>query len=67
MLCRFLEELCHGHLPLAGSLGLSMCSLLVLCVSCLAWCRSGLPLFGSGFARDLGLGTTVFGVLLGIV
>ena len=45
MLCRFLEEFCHGHLSLAGSLGLPECSLLALCVSCLAWCRGGLPLF----------------------
>ena len=56
MLCRFLEELCHGHLPQAGSLGISVCSLLALC---------GLPLFGSGFERGLGLGTSVFWVIPG--
>ena len=65
MLCRFLEELCHGLLPLAGSLSLSVRRLLGLCVSCLAWCRGGLPLFVSGFARGLGLGVSVFGVLPG--
>ena len=65
MLCRFLEELCHGHLPLAGKLGLSVCSLLALCVSCLAWCRGGLPLFGSGFEKGLDLGTSVFWIIPG--
>ena len=33
MLSWFLEEAGHGHLPLASSLGLPVCSLMGLCVS----------------------------------
>ena len=55
MLCGFLEEAGHGHLPLASSLGLSVCSLVGLCVSGLAWCRGCFPLPGGGFVRGLEL------------
>ena len=53
--------------PAAGRVSCPFCvrGLLILCVSCLAWSRGGLPLFGSGFERGLGLGTSVFWVIPG--
>ena len=65
VLCLFLEELCQSHLPLAESLGFPVCRLLIVCVSCFAWCRSGLPLSGGGIARSHGLRASVLEVLRG--